>query len=52
MYFSLIICISDASKTTEKMMKQKETGVVDSSASEDIIYKIDMPANRYLHMHH
>jgi len=42
--FSFGIELDDV--TTEKMMKQKETGVVDSSASEDIIYKIDMPANR------
>jgi len=33
--------------TTEKDMKVKETGSADSSASEDIVYKIEVPANRY-----
>jgi hypothetical protein len=35
-------------KTTEKTMKLKETGSADAGASEDIIYKVEVPANRYV----
>lgn len=37
-------------QTSEKQMLSKEQGdtaAVQSSASEDIIYRIDIPANRY-----
>lgn len=36
--------------TSEKQMMSKEQGesaAVQSSASEDVIYRIDIPANRY-----
>jgi len=34
-------------KTTEKQLIAKEQGSSQDDASEDIIYKIDIPANRY-----
>jgi len=33
--------------TSEKKMKEKESGKKDDAASDEIIYKIDVPANRY-----
>ncbi|PRP75071.1 phenylalanyl-tRNA synthetase beta chain-like [Planoprotostelium fungivorum] len=33
--------------TSEKAMQEKETGEAAANASDDIIYKIDIPANRY-----
>eukprot|EP01132_Coremiostelium_polycephalum_P002918 gene2918-3636_t len=33
--------------TSEKMMIFRETGVDDPNASDDVLYKIDVPANRY-----
>jgi len=33
--------------TSEKKMAEKETGKADDKASDEIIYKIDVPANRY-----
>mmetsp|Transcript_1844 Transcript_1844/g.2374 ORF Transcript_1844/g.2374 Transcript_1844/m.2374 type:complete len:602 (-) Transcript_1844:48-1853(-) len=33
--------------TSEKQMQKKETGVAAADASDDILYKIEIPANRY-----
>lgn len=33
--------------TSERKMKEKESGKKDENASDEIIYKIDVPANRY-----
>ncbi|EFA77250.1 phenylalanine-tRNA ligase [Heterostelium album PN500] len=34
-------------KTSERKIIEKETGVVDKNASDEVLYKIDVPANRY-----
>jgi len=43
--FSFGIELDDV--TSEKKIQEKETGKADSQASDEIIYKIDVPANRY-----
>jgi hypothetical protein len=34
-------------QTSEREIKAKEQGKVDESASDEIIYKVEVPANRY-----